>query len=196
MKYYQIYDCERAVKDPMVCYTNLEELKIDINMFRICKEFTSDEKIKFFAKTEKSDGTPDDFLQNTEMVPIFSPRMREAIEEAGITGIQYIPIEVEHYNKEKLEGYCIANVLNSVPDALDIDKTIFWNSKSDNGKLYVYVPSIKSENIPDNMDIFRLKYDERFVTEYSTFIVVSERFKSIIAKNKFTGIGFSKNRAE
>ena len=122
--------------------------------------------------------------------------MREAIEEAGITGIQYIPIEVEHYNKEKLEGYCIANVLNSVPDALDIDKTIFWNRKSDNGRLNVYVSSIKSENIPDNMDIFRLKYDERFVTEYSTFIVVSERFKSIIAKNKFTGIGFSKNMAE
>ncbi len=196
MKYYQIYDCERAVKDPMVCVTNLEELKISINRFRICKEFTSGENIKFYAELEEDDGTPDDFLQNTEMVPIFSPRMREAIEEAGITGIQYIPIEVEHYNKEKLEGYCIANVLNSVPDALDIDKTIFWNSKSDNGKLYVYVPSIKSENIPDNMDIFRLKYDERFVTEYSTFIVVSERFKSIIAKNKFTGIGFSKNRAE
>ena len=196
MKYYQIYDCERAVKDPMVCVTNLEDLKIDRNMFRICKEFTGSENIKFFAKTEKSDGTPDDFLQNTEMVPIFSPRMREAIEEAGITGIQYIPIEVEHYNKEKLEGYCIANVLNSVPDVLDIDKTVFWNNKSDNGKLYVYVPSIKSEDIPDNMNIFRLKYDERFVTEYSTFIVVSDKFKSIIAKNKFTGIGFSKNRAE
>ncbi len=196
MKYFEIFECERAVKDPMVCVTNLEDLKININRFRICKEFTSGENIKFFAKTEKSDGTPDDFLQNTEMVPIFSPRMREAIEEAGITGIQYIPIEVEHYNKEKLEGYCIANVLNSVADALDIDKTIFWNRKSDNGRLNVYVSSIKSENIPDNMDIFRLKYDERFVTEYSTFIVVSERFKSIIAKNKFTGIGFSKNRAE
>ena len=196
MKYFEIFECERAVKDPMVCVTNLEDLKININRFRICKEFTSGENIKFFAKTEKSDGTPDDFLQNTEMVPIFSPRMREAIEEAGITGIQYIPIEVEHYNKEKLEGYCIANVLNSVPDALDIDKTIFWNRKSDNGRLNVYVPSIKSEKVPDNMDIFRLKYDERFVTEYSTFIVVSERFKSIIAKNKFTGIGFSKNRAE
>ena len=196
MKYFEIFECERAVKDPMVCVTNLEDLKININRFRICKEFTSGENIKFFAKTEKSDGTPDDFLQNTEMVPIFSPRMREAIEEAGITGIQYIPIEVEHYNKEKLEGYCIANVLNSVPDALDIDKTIFWNRKSDNGRLNVYVPSIKSEKVPDNMDIFRLKYDERFVTEYSTFIVVSERFKSIIAKNKFTGIGFSKNMAE
>jgi hypothetical protein len=191
-----VWDCEHAVKDPMVCVTNLEELKISINRFRICKEFTSGENIKFYAELEEDDGTPDDFLQNTEMVPIFSPRMREAIEEAGIKGIQYIPIEVEHYNKEKLEGYCIANVLNSVPDALDIDKTIFWNRKSDNGRLNVYVPSIKSEKVPDNMDIFRLKYDERFVTEYSTFIVVSERFKSIIAKNKFTGIGFSKNMAE
>ena len=180
----------------MVCVTNLKDLKIDRNIFRICKEFTGSENIKFFAELEEDDGTPDDFLQNTEMVPIFSPRMREAIEGAGITGIQYIPIKVEHYNKEKLEGYCIANVLNTVPDALDIDKTIFWNSKSENGKLYVYIPSIKSEKVPDNMDIFRLKYDARFVTEYSTFIVVSERFKSIIAKNKFTGIGFSKNRTE
>lgn len=196
MKYFEIFDCEHAVKDPMVCETNLEDLKINKRIFRICKEFTGSENIKFYAELKEDDGTPDDFLQNTEMVPIFSPRMREAIEEAGIAGIQYIPIEVEHYNKEKLEGYCIANVLNSVPDALDIDKTIFWNRKSDNGRLNVYVPSIKSEDIPDNMDIFRLKYDERFVTEYSTFIVVSERFKSIIAKNKFTGIGFSKNRAE
>lgn len=196
MKYYQIFDCERAVKDPMVCVTNLEELKISINRFRICKEFTSGENIKFYAELEEDDGTPDDFLQNTEMVPIFSPRMREAIEEAGITGIQYIPIEVEHYNKEKLEGYCIANVLNSVPDALDIDKSIFWNSKSDNGKLLLYIPSIKSEKVPDSIDIFRLKYDERIENDYSTFIVVSDKFKSIIAKNKFTGIGFSKNRAE
>ena len=196
MKYFRVWDCEHAVKDPMVCVTNLEELKISINRFRICKEFTSGENIKFYAELEEDDGTPDDFLQNTEMVPIFSPRMREAIEEAGITGIQYIPIEVEHYNKEKLEGYCIANVLNSVPDALNYDKTIFLKMKSENGKLDLYIPSIKSENVPDNMDIFRLKYDERIETEYSTFIVVSERFKSIIAKNKFTGIGFSKNRAE
>ena len=133
MKYYQIYDCERAVKDPMVCYTNLEDLQIDKRIFRICKEFIGSEKIKFFAELEEDDGTPDDFLQNTEMVPIFSPRMREAIEEAGIKGIQYIPIEVEHYNKEKLEGYCIANVLNSVSDALDFDKTIFLKMKSENG---------------------------------------------------------------
>ncbi len=196
MKYYEIFDCEHAVKDPMVCETNLEDLKINKRIFRICKEFTGSENIKFYAELKEDDGTPDDFLQNTEMVPIFSPRMREAIEEAGITGIQYIPIEVEHYNKEKLEGYCIANVLNSVPDALDIDKSIFWNSKSDNGKLLLYIPSIKSEKVPDSIDIFRLKYDERIENDYSTFIVVSDKFKSIIAKNKFTGIGFSKNRAE
>ncbi len=196
MKYFEIFDCEHAVKDPMVCETNLEDLKINKRIFRICKEFTGSENIKFYAELKEDDGTPDDFLQNTEMVPIFSPRMREAIEEAGITGIQYIPIEVEHYNKEKLEGYCIANVLNSVSDALDIDKSIFWNSKSDNGKLLLYIPSIKSEKVPDSIDIFRLKYDERIENDYSTFIVVSERFKSIIAKNKFTGIGFSKNRAE
>ncbi len=196
MKYFRVWNCEHAVIDPMVCETNLEDLQIDKRIFRICKEFTGSEKIKFYAELEEDDGTPDDFLQNTEMVPIFSPRMREAIEEAGITGIQYIPIEVEHYNKEKLEGYCIANVLNSVSDALDIDKSIFWNSKSDNGKLLLYIPSIKSEKVPDSIDIFRLKYDERIENDYSTFIVVSERFKSIIAKNKFTGIGFSKNRAE
>ena len=196
MKYFEVFNCDHAVKDPMVCETNLEDLKINKRIFRICKEFTGSENIKFYAELKEDDGTPDDFLQNTEMVPIFSPRMREAIEEAGITGIQYIPIEVEHYNKEKLEGYCIANVLNSVSDALDFDKTIFLKMKSENGKLDLYIPSIKSEKVPDNMDIFRLKYDERIDTEYSTFIVVSERFKSIIAKNKFTGIGFSKNRAE
>ncbi len=196
MKYFEVFNCDHAVKDPMVCETNLEDLKINKRIFRICKEFTGSENIKFYAELKEDDGTPDDFLQNTEMVPIFSPRMREAIEEAGITGIQYIPIEVEHYNKEKLEGYCIANVLNSVSDALDIDKSIFWNSKSDNGKLLLYIPSIKSEKVPDSIDIFRLKYDERIENDYSTFIVVSERFKSIIAKNKFTGIGFSKNRAE
>ncbi|MDE7215765.1 MAG: hypothetical protein K2O08_03055 [Clostridia bacterium] len=195
MNYFRILNCEHAVKDPMVCITNFEDLKIGRNKFRICDEFVGSENIKFFPKTAKSDGTPDDFLQNTEMVPIFSPRMRKAIEEAGITGIQYIPIEVEHYNKEKLEGYCIANVLNSVSDALDIDKTIFWNSRSDNGKFTVYIPSIKSEAI-SNMDIFRLKYDDRFATDYSRFIIVSEKFKSVIAKNKFTGIGFCKIKAD
>ena len=194
MNYFRVLNCERAVKDPMVCYTNLEDLQIDKRIFRICKEFIGSEKIKFFAELEEDDGTPDDFLQNTEMVPIFSPRMREAIEEAGITGIQYIPIEVEHYNKEKLEGYCIANVLNSVSDALDFDKSQLYysSSKEHKGKVFdVWEYVIYADKIL-NLDIFRLKFDDRFWDKYSDTIIVSEKFKSIIAKNKFTGIGFGK----
>ncbi len=194
MKYFRVWNCEHAVIDPMVCETNLEDLQIDKRIFRICKEFTGSEKIKFYAELEEDDGTPDDFLQNTEMVPIFSPRMREAIEEAGITGIQYIPIEVEHYNKEKLEGYCIANVLNSVSGALDFDKSQLYysSSKEHKGKVFdVWEYVIYADKIL-NLDIFRLKFDDRFWDKYSDTIIVSEKFKSIIAKNKFTGIGFGK----
>src|SRR5262245_2083877 len=64
------------------------------------------------------DGKPDDVLQAAVGLPIFSRRLRELLEKAGVQGIQYLPIAVLHQDGREVEGYSIANVLNYV-SALD-----------------------------------------------------------------------------
>lgn len=197
MNYYSLCFCEHAVKNPLICFSNLEELKIDDKRFNMCKKFTDDEnksRIQFFARDEEADGTPDDGLQDTDMIPVFSPRLIKALNDEGISGIQYIPVDVLNYKKERFEGFCIANIITSVSDALDFEKSMFSYDEDDGKIFFVWKYALKFEKIKE-LDIFRLKYDDRFYFPYSK-ILVSERFKSIFTKNKFTGYSFSREIVE
>lgn len=199
MRYYSVCKCEHAVKNPMICFSNIEELGVNYKRFDLCKPYEEQEgKITFYVRDEEDDGDPDDALQNTDMIPVFSPRLVTALNEADIKGIQYAPCNLVNYKKENIEGFCIANVLDHAEQALVLEKSMVqirddeYREAENRGKIYFVWRYALDEKQLEGHDVFRLKFDDRFEMPFSSDIVVSQRFRDVFTKNKFTGFSFSK----
>jgi len=190
MKWYQPIECDKTVKDPLVCdFCNLEQLGYEESIFKQ-GIFINDWKdnVYFRVKKGRNDGDPDDALQNYLMLPIYSPRLITALDINEIRGIQYLPIQVIKFNGVCLDGFCIANMLNFI-EAFDEEKSVFDRFSEDfpnpnvRGKIAgVRKFVLKKKNL-EGYDIIRLK-------EYKQRFFVSDKFKNIFQSNKFTGYSF------
>ena len=76
------------------------------------------------AANRNNGGDPNDNLQNRCGLLIFPQRLQIALADAGIGGIQYLPIQVPRPDGTRLEGFCIANILDCV-DALDLKRSTY-----------------------------------------------------------------------
>ena len=65
---------------------------------------------------------PDDALQNDIAIPIYSPRLQSALQEAAITGIQFLPIHVLRLDGSEIPGFAVANII-CVRPAMDMEKS-------------------------------------------------------------------------
>ena len=191
MKWYDPMECDNTVKEPLVCdFNNLSE-----NGYSKYSFFTGmridnwKSNIFFQAKKKRNNGEPDDVLQSATMLPIYSPRMINALKLGGIEGIQYLPIEILQSSGEITEGFCIANILNLV-GAFDEEKSVFRRFSRDfpnpnvRGKITGIRKSVLRKEMLTGCDIIRLK-------ESNLCIYVSEKFKDIFEQNGFTGYSFS-----
>ncbi|MDR1939713.1 MAG: hypothetical protein LBQ40_02840 [Clostridiales bacterium] len=203
MQYYRTIFCDKTVRNPLICSeTNLVELRIwdkwhlARKIFSIGKPFEAiDKKIIFRSADEADDGEPDDVLQNSDMVPIFSRRLVRALNEAGIEDIQYIPIDVYTSKNELLEGFCIANVLKLVDNAFNYEHSVYERYSindervSFRGKMKTPLKYVLNQKAIDGLDVFKLApTEETFNGTWHFF--VSERFKNVFTKNKFHGFSF------
>lgn len=190
MRWYWVVECDNTVADPLVTDSdNLEALGFDEWDFReghrIDNWFTS-----LFVKAQEpeNDGDPDDVLQTHLGIPIYSGRLRVALEQANINGIQYLPIKVLRPNGEQIKGFSIANILHLVP-ALDLDKSDYDVYPDDyflperRGLVSGVRKGVLKANELENHDIIRLK-------KYEVRIYISEKFKDVFEKNSFTGYSF------
>jgi hypothetical protein len=134
------------------------------------------------------DTIPDDVLQICVVsLPVFSRRLRNALEEESITGIQYLPVRVLRHDGASIDGYTIANILNIIP-ALDVAKSIvtkYGSSRPDRcGEISGILKPILKKSIINKYDIFRL-------LEYPLRYYVSERFRRVFQRDSFTGYTFN-----
>jgi hypothetical protein len=62
------------------------------------------------------DGPPDDILENSLVVPVFSARLRASLAQGGVGGgdLQYLPIRVFQSTGEELPGFAVANVVTRI----------------------------------------------------------------------------------
>lgn len=190
MKWYLPIECDNPVKNPLVCnFSNLKEYGYSQYSF---KEGTLiddwNDNIFLQAREKKYDGKPDDALQNYLMLPVYSSRLIDELNQAGISGIQYLPIKVLKTNNDCLDGFCIANILNYI-EAFDEKESDFSRFSEDfpnpnaRGKIAGVKKFVLQEGKLHGLDIFRLK-------EHQLSFFVSEKFKDIFEKNKFTGYSF------
>lgn len=135
------------------------------------------------------DGSPTDVLGNDYALPIYSQKLRDALDKAGITGIQYLPIKVYHRNGDEIKGYAIANILNIVP-ALDLSKSDYQVYPNDHflperrGKVRYVGKFVLKKSKLNGYDVIRL-------VDYDVVELVSSRFKEAFEKAKCNGYTFT-----
>lgn len=197
MKWYRPIPCDHTVKDPLVCEVdNFDRYDYFGYKSSVCADlcFYQGTKIKdwpddlyFTTQKEIYNGEPDDVLQNAQMLPVFSQRLTDAIEEAGIEGFQFLPVSVLNYDGKDVGRFYIANCLNMF-DAFDYEKSVYWRFPDDfpnpdaRGHINCSTFVLKAEKC-SGYDVFRMEGQPRAY-------FVSEKFVKIFRKNKFTGYFF------
>jgi hypothetical protein len=190
MKWYQPIECDKTVKNPLVCnFDNLEQFGLNENNFKEGKYIKEwNENIFLQAKEKKNDGEPDDALQNHLMLPVYSLRLIYELNKADIEGIQYLPLKLLKSNGDYLDGFCIANILNLI-EAFDEKKSDFNCFSEDfpnpnvRGKIAGVKKFVLKKEKLIGLNIIRLK-------EYKQRFFVSEKFKDIFQNNSLTGYSF------
>lgn len=190
MRWFQPIECDKTEKNPLVCdVSNLEKYDFEEDDFKNDYEILDWPKDVFFKASQKRyDGTPDDVLQNGYMLPVYSKKLKDALNDAEIKGIQYLPIRVMDYDGNQQNSFFIANFRNCV-EVLDLEKSIYNRFSEDfpNPNVRGAIAGVrkfvlKKEKL-EGFDVIRLK-------EYNQRFFVSEKFVHVFEQNKFTGYSF------
>jgi hypothetical protein len=191
MKWYMPYMWMNAVDDPLVVDSG-ELVGLDEAELWRGQIMESWAIPVLVVEDPANDGVPDDVLQNHLGLPIFSPRLRGALNAAGIGGIQYLEIEVARPNGARVVGYSIANITERRA-ALDTERSDFDRFPDDyflperRGRIRaVRMPILRGSSL-GGCDIFRLD-------EYPVKFFVSQRFRDQFELGKFTGMEFAEIR--
>jgi hypothetical protein len=186
-KWYEPIECANTVADPLVA---TEDFFGGIDPWllregRPCDDW--DESFWLRAASRDDDGDPDDVLQtHIGRLPIYSGRLRDALEAAGVTGIQYLPVRVYHHDGTLVPGFAVANLLHVLP-ALDLARSRYSRYGDDRpdrkGQIRGVREAVLKREVVEGYDIIRLK-------EFPLFICVSQRFKETFDAGGFTGYRF------
>jgi hypothetical protein len=144
------------------------------------------------STSPERDWPADDGLANHFSLLIFSERLRIALDDACINGIQYLPIRVLKSDDTEYTGYSIANIMNEI-SMLDRDRSTssvfsqnclsretgsrFWDARQ---------AGLKEEALRV-FDIIR-------VSDFPEAVYVSQRIVDIWRDHKLTGYSFHKVR--
>lgn len=190
MRWFQPIECDKTVKKPLVCDdSNFEEYDYDEDDFKTGKEILNwPSGIFFKASQKKYDGIPDDVLQNAYMVPMYSNKLVDDLTNAGIEGIQYLPVKVLNFKQEVENSFYIANFVNYI-EAFDFTKSNYNRFSEDfpnpnvRGAIAGVMKFVLLKEKLRGFDVIRLK-------EYNQRFFVSEKFVDVFEKNNFTGYSF------
>lgn len=190
MRWFQPIECDKTVKKPLVCDdSNFKKYNFEEDDFKTGKEILNWPRDIFFrASQKKYDGIPDDALQNAYMIPVYSKKLIDELSNAGIEGIQYLPIRVLNYKEEVQNTFCIANFLNYV-EAFDFAKSSYNRFSDDfpnpnvRGAIAGVTKFVLVKERLEGFDIIKLK-------EYNQSFFVSKKFVDVFEKNNFTGYSF------
>ena len=190
IKYYQLLTCCRPKKEPYIwSKTNMNDFGLDEDDFLMGKDFSAfNQRIRFEIGDYGSYGELDDGLQGTMIkLPVVSESVKEKITERGITGLQYVPVDV--ITEESKVEYWIINCLQCI-NAFDYDNSEY-HSKSffsgDPNDKYI-IRYVKKYALHEELVIGH----DMFVLNYEPYrrVIVSSKIKNLFLKNKFSGWSF------
>jgi len=131
---------------------------------------------------------PDDVLQNYLGLPVYSARLRKALELAGVVGIQFLSVEVVSFSGQGIDGYSVANIVER-RRALDFARTDYELFPVDHfveslrGKVRALRNATLKGDQLKSCDVVRL-------FEFASSVYVSQRFKDAFEPCGCTGYSF------
>lgn len=184
-KWFWLVGCDNVFPTPLVAdQTDLDQDQEE--GLGICAPVRDWSETAWLKATH--DGEPDDALQTCLAAPVFSSRLRTALEGVPLGGVQYLPIRVIRPNETLITGYCIANVLNCA-DALDLRRSKVSRYPDD-----YFLPArrglIRSLDTPVLVASVITSYDIIRLSTFLAPIYVSERFVKLFRDGSFTGYSF------
>jgi len=188
MKWFHLITCDKTVENPLVIdKSNLHGIERED---LVCGNSVDGWKLNSWlqATDPENDGDPDDALQNFLGVPVYSERLVTALLDAGIAGIQFLPVRVLKPSGELAAKFKIANIVE-IRKALDMESSDFDVFPADyflerrRGRIRGIRRAVLISKALNGCDIIRLE-------EYKEAIYVSERFKDVFVEGQFTGSSF------
>jgi hypothetical protein len=187
MDWYQVLSCDNTVKVPFV--GDEGELGLDESELRAgCAVRQWPELAWVRASRKEIDGQPDDVLQTLFRLPIYSYRLRSALQHAQIDGIEYLPIKVLRPDGRSIEGFSVANILSCI-QALDMQRSEYRLFPEDDefpvrrGRMQTLDKVVLAASVLNGLDVIRL-------SKYRAPIFVSQRFVDVFERGGFTGYSF------
>jgi hypothetical protein len=193
MKWYSPLECDNTVADPFV--GDVVDLR-GVNPERLWAASAPldrwDPSAFVKASDSEHDGDPDDVLQSALGLPIYSGRLRRRLVEAGITGIQYLPIRTLRSDGREMPGdFAIVNILAAVP-ALDEQRSKIERYdgrppfEDRRGQISGILPfgAVLRRAVLEGHDIIRL-------SQFPIAYFVSEKLRGAFGSD-FTGYSFSR----
>jgi hypothetical protein len=141
------------------------------------------------------DGEPDDVLQDhLGSLPIFSGRLKRAVETSGVTDIQFLPVSIKRFSSAVLHDFYIANILSLV-SAVDWSESVYTNYPDD-----YFIESrrgqVRDLKSPVLVRDALVDHDMLRLAEFPLYICVSERFRGVFESLKCTGYSFRELRVK
>lgn len=121
-----------------------------------------------------------DYFRPAANIPLFSPRMEEALASAGVDNVDYYEAIVTHRASGASRPYRAANVIGQIA-ALDRDRSVFQQFPGSELIADEIENLVLREDRAGNVQLFRL-------AEYDLLIVASERVKRALESIDAIGV--------
>src|SRR6185312_672984 len=125
-----------------------------------------------------------DYVRPAANIPLFSPLMRTALEQAGVDNIDYYDAIVSHSSSGTSRSYFAANVLGQVA-AMDRKKSKYVPFDGSDTLVSEIEALVLRDALPGEPGIFRL-------SEFDLLIVLDERVKRSVERSGAHGVVFLK----
>lgn len=113
-------------------------------------------------------------------VPLFSQKMKEALDALGVTNIDYYPVHIVDYDsRETLAEYWLA-IVTDIIACIDLDKSKFEENKM--GKTVITKFAIDHDKTA-GLNLFRFH-------NIPGLIIINEVLKEKLSKIEFKGVSF------
>jgi hypothetical protein len=186
-RWYWAISCDNTVDNPLV--VDSADLGVHPEEISAGKELEHwGELARMSATKAQNDGMPDDVLQNHLGLPVYSPRLRAALEAAAIRGVQYLPIRLFRPNGQQISGFSIVNIVER-RQALDrscSDYDVFPDDyflADRRGNVRGIRRAVLRAKALAGCDVVRLD-------EFPSSVYVSERFTTAFEAAACTGYAF------
>jgi len=113
-------------------------------------------------------------------VPLFSAKMKSALDKAGVSNIDYYPVLIVDYDtKDVLAEYWLA-IVTDIIACIDLDNSMFEENKM--GKTVITKFSVDHSKTA-GVNLFRLH-------NIPGLIIINEELKEALSKIEFEGVSF------